>query len=508
MKDLRDFITLLREHGELAVVDHPVDPVLEITEIADRVVKAGGPALLFRNVKGSSMPVLINQFGTNERMCLALRTSSYDALGERVRALFDLDMPEGMFEKVKALGRLRDLASFSPKKVRKAPCQEVVLRGDEVDLGLLPVLQCWPLDAGRFVTLPLVFTRDPRTGVRNTGMYRLQVFDRNTTGMHWHLHKDAAEHFRAASQHGSQRLEAAVVIGTDPAVTYAATAPLPAMVDEMMFAGFLRGEPVEMAPCLTVDLEVPAHAEIVLEGYVDLRERRTEGPFGDHTGYYSLADEYPVFHVTALTHRTESVYATTIVGVPPMEDCFIAKATERIFLPLLRLTLPEVVDMDLPMEGVFHNCAILSMRKAYPMHARKVMHAVWGTGQMQFTKCVIVVDAGVDVHDHSQVAWRVFNNVDPKRDMVIAEGPLDALDHSSPTANWGAKVGIDATTKLAGEGHPREWPPDIVMAADVVARVDAMWAQLGLGDLGVERAVGSPRRRTGTSGRPAGGMGH
>lgn len=500
MKDLRDFITVLREHGELAVIDYPVDPVLEITEIADRVVKAGGPALLFRNVKGSSLPVLINQFGSDERMCLALRTPSYDALGERLRSLFDLDMPEGMVEKIKALGRLRDLASFAPKKVKKAACQDVVLLGDQVDLDLLPVLQCWPLDAGRFVTLPLVFTRDPRTGVRNTGMYRLQVFDRNTTGMHWHLHKDAAEHFRTAAQRGSDRLEAAVAIGTDPAITYAATAPLPGMVDEMMFAGFLRGEPVEMVRCVTVDIEVPSHAEIVLEGHVDLSERRTEGPFGDHTGYYSLADEYPVFHVTALTHRTDPIYATTIVGSPPMEDCFIAKATERLFLPLLRLTLPEVVDMDLPMEGVFHNCAILSVRKAYPMHARKVMYAVWGTGQMQFTKCVIVVDAEVDVHDHSQVAWRVFNNVDPKRDMVLAEGPLDALDHSSPTANWGAKVGIDATTKLASEGHPREWPADIAMTDDVVARVDAMWSELGLGDVGGIQAAGRAGRGAGPTG--------
>ncbi|MBU2602226.1 MAG: menaquinone biosynthesis decarboxylase [Actinobacteria bacterium] len=479
MKDLRDFIRSLRERGDLAVVDHPVDPVLEIAEIADRVVKAGGPALLFRNVTGSTMPVLINQFGGHERTQFALRTPSYEALGKRMLDLFDLEMPEGMLEKVKALGRLKDLANFAPKMVKKGACQEVVLRGDDVDLGILPVLKCWPLDGGRFITLPLVYTRDPRRGVRNTGMYRLQVYDRNTTGMHWHLHKDAAEHYREAGG----RMEVAVAIGTDPAVTYAATAPLPGMVDEMMFAGFLRGEPVEMVKCVSVDLEVPAHSEIVLEGYVDPDERRVEGPFGDHTGYYSLADEYPVFHVTALTHRTDPIYSTTIVGAPPMEDCFIAKATEQLFLPLLRLTLPEVVDMDLPMEGVFHNCAILSLRKSYPMHARKIMHAVWGTGQLQFTKFVIVVDADVNVHDYGQVAWRVFNNVDPKRDMVITEGPLDALDHSSPTAFWGGKVGIDATRKTAAEGHTREWPPDIAMSANVVAKVDAMWAELGLGDL-------------------------
>ncbi len=388
----------------------------------------------------------------------------------------------------------------------------MVYRGDEVDLGRIPVLQCWPLDGGRFITLPVVFTRDPRTGVRNAGMYRLQVYDVNTTGMHWHLHKDAAEHYRSIEREAagtaadggtppgagttaagatatpssgghpspSVRLEVAVAIGTDPAVTYAATAPLPGIVDEMMFAGFLRGEPVEMVKCLTVDLEVPADAEIVLEGYVDPGERRTEGPFGDHTGYYSLADEYPVFHVTAMTTRRDPVYSTTIVGIPPMEDAYIAKATERLFLPLLRLTLPEVVDMDLPEAGVAHNCAILSLRKAYPMHARKVMHAVWGTGQMQFTKCVIVVDEDVDVHDYSEVAWRAFNNVDPRRDIIVTEGPLDALDHSSPTAFWGAKMGIDATRKWPNEGHPRPWPPDIAMSPDIVARVDALWPQLGL----------------------------
>jgi len=486
LNGLRDFIRLLQERGELAVIDHPVDPVLEITEIAVRVVKAGGPALLFRNVAGSAMPVLINQFASHERMCLALRTPSYDALAERVTGLMDLEMPQGIMEKVKALSKLRNLAGYGARSVKQGACQEVVYLGDDIDLARLPVLQCWPLDGGRFITLPVVFTRDPRTGIRNAGMYRLQVYDSRTTGMHWHVHKDAAEHYRTSGG----RLQVAVAIGTDPAVTYAATAPLPGIIDEMMFAGFLRGEPVDMVECRTVDLEVPADAEIVLEGYVEPGERRTEGPFGDHTGYYSLADDYPVFHVTALTHRRDPIYATTIVGIPPMEDAFIAKATERLFLPLLRLTLPEVVDMDLPEAGVFHNCAVLSVRKSYPMHARKIMHAVWGMGQMQFTKCVIVVDADVDVHDYAQVAWRAFNNVDPGRDIVHTEGPLDALDHSSPTPFWGAKMGIDATRKWPEEGHPRQWPPDIVMAAEVVARVDALWSQLGL-DLPAGRA-GAP----------------
>lgn len=495
MNGLRDFIRLLQERGELAVIDHPVDPVLEITEIADRVVKAGGPALLFRNVAGSAMPVLINQFASDERMCLALRTPSYDALAERVMGLMDLEMPQGVMEKIKALSKLKDLAGYGARSVRRGACQEVIYQGDDIDLERLPVLQCWPLDGGRFITLPVVFTRDPRTGVRNAGMYRLQVYDSRTTGMHWHLHKDAAEHYRSAGG----RLEVAVAIGTDPAVTYAATAPLPGMIDEMMFAGFLRGEPVDMVKCRTVDLEVPADAEIVLEGYVEPGERRTEGPFGDHTGYYSLADDYPVFHLTALTHRSDPIYATTIVGIPPMEDAFIAKATERLFLPLLRLTLPEVVDMDLPEAGVFHNCAILSVRKSYPMHARKIMHAVWGMGQMQFTKCVIVVDADVDVHDYSHVAWRAFNNVDPGRDIVHVEGPLDALDHSSPTPFWGAKMGIDATRKWPEEGHPREWPPDIAMASEIVARVDALWPQLGLDHLTGRTGVPASGSRSGAA---------
>jgi 4-hydroxy-3-polyprenylbenzoate decarboxylase len=353
-----------------------------------------------------------------------------------------------------------------------------VLTGDQIDLEALPILQCWPLDGGRYVTLPLVFTRHPKTGARNVGMYRLQVFDGRTTGMHWHIHKDAAEDYRASEG----RMEVAVAIGTDPALTYAATAPLPRMVDEMLFAGFLRGKAVELVQCRTVDLEVPAHSEFVLEGYVDLGETRLEGPFGDHTGYYSLADQYPVLHLTAITHRRDPVYSATIVGQAPMEDAYLGKATERLFLPLLRLTLPELVDMDLPKEGGFHNCALVSVNKRYPLHARKVMHALWGAGQMQFCKCIVVVDGDVDVHDYARVAWRVFNNVDWKRDIVVAEGPLDVLDHSAPQPLWGAKIGIDATRKGPSEGHPREWPPDVEMSADVKARIDELWPSLGLGE--------------------------
>jgi 4-hydroxy-3-polyprenylbenzoate decarboxylase len=503
VKDLRDFIRLLRDRGELVTIDVPVDPVLEITEIADRVVKARGPALLFTHPKGHEIPVLINQFGSDLRMCLALRAGSYDELSARVQELVSLEVPTGAWEKVKALTKLKDLAAARPQVVKSGPCQAVVKTGADVDLRELPILQCWPLDAGRYITLPMVFTRHPLTGRRNVGMYRLQVFDRNTTGMHWHVHKDAAEHYRtlagltAASRSGGAapddgaaapdagagagRMDVAVAIGTDPAVTYAATAPLPGAVDEMTFAGFLRGEAVEMVRCKTVDLEVPAHAEIVLEGYVDLQESRLEGPFGDHTGYYSLADDYPVLHVTAVTRRRDAIYSTTIVGQAPMEDAYLGKATERLFLPLLRLTLPELVDMDLPKEGGFHNCVLVSVDKRYPLQARKIMHALWGTGQMQFAKCVVVVDRDVDVHDYAQVAWRVFNNVDWKRDVTVVEGPLDVLDHSSPHPLRGGKIGIDATVKWPEEGHQREWPADVEMSPEIKARVDGLWPSLGLG---------------------------
>ncbi len=496
MKDLRDFIKLLRDRGELATIDTSVDPVLEMTEVADRVVKAGGPALLFMRPKGHDIPVLMNQFGTEGRMCLALRAESFDEVAARVEKLTTLEAPGSTWDKLKALARLKELAALQPRVVKRGACQEVVLTGDEIDLGKIPVLQCWPLDAGRYITLPLVFTRHPVTGRRNVGMYRLQVFDKRTTGVHWHIHKDGAEHYReardgagapsggGASEHGGGpsrgRMEVAVAIGTDPALTYSATAPLPGAIDEMLFAGFLRGEAVDLVQCRTVDLQVPDHAEYVLEGYVDLDEMREEGPFGDHTGYYSLADRYPVLHLTAITHRRDPVYSTTIVGQAPMEDAQLGKATERLFLPLIRITLPELVDMDLPQEGGFHNCAIVSVDKRYPLQARKVMNALWGAGQMQFCKCIVVVDAGVDVHDHAQVAWRVFNNVDWKRDVLLGEGPLDVLDHSAPQPLWGGKIGIDATKKSPAEGHLRPWPPDVEMSPEVKARVDELWPSLGL----------------------------
>jgi 4-hydroxy-3-polyprenylbenzoate decarboxylase len=469
---LRDFIELLRREGELVETRAEVDPYLEMSEIADRAVKAHGPALLFTHPKGHDLPVLMNQFGTAHRMELALG-APLDDLAARISGLLDLQLPQGLVGKVKALGQLRELASFAPRVVKNASFREVVV--EPPDLSKLPVLTSWPGDGGPFITLPIVITKD-RSGRRNAGMYRLQVFDAQSTGMHWHVHHDGAANFRESDQ----RLEVAVVLGTDPAVTYAATAPLPPGIDELMFAGFLHGEPVELARCATVDLEVPADAEIVLEGYVQRGEERDEGPFGDHTGYYSLVDRYPVFHVTAMSHRRGAIYPATLVGRPPMEDCYLGKATERLFLPLLRLTLPEIVDLELPVEGVFHDCAIVSIKKAYPGHARKVMSAIWGMGQMMFTKFVVVVDEHVDVHDASEVTWRVFNNVDPERDCVIVKGPLDVLDHSSPTPRYGAKMGIDATRTWAEEGHPREWPDELAMDPAVVARTTARWAEFGL----------------------------
>jgi 4-hydroxy-3-polyprenylbenzoate decarboxylase len=474
LDDLRQFIELLRQRGELVEIDTEVDPELEITEITDRVSKAHGPALLFNNPRGSNMPVLINQFGSMGRMQAALGGDRLDDIAERLSQVLEMQVPQGLIKKIKALGKLRDLASSAPKIVTGGPCQEVVM--DEPDLDALPILKTWPGDGGPFITLPVVFTRDPETGKRNAGMYRLQKFDSKTTGMHWHVHKDGAENYRASSG----RVEVAVAIGTDPATTYSATAPLPRGIDEMMLAGWLKGSPVEMVKCKSVDLEVPASAEIILEGYVEKGELRREGPFGDHTGYYSLADDYPVFHLTGITHRKDAIYATTIVGRPPMEDCFLGKATERLFLPLLKMTMPEIVDMNLPLEGVFHNCAILSIKKQFPAHAKKVMSAVWGLGMLSLTKFVVIVDEHVNVHDESEVAWRVFNNVDPGRDMMATEGPLDVLDHASPTANFGTKLGIDATKTWPSEGYDRDWPDDIAMTDEVRKLVDDNWSQYGI----------------------------
>lgn len=476
-KDLREFIKLLEECGELKRVAAEVDPILEMTEIVDRLSKASGPAVLFEKAKGSNMPVLMNAFGSMKRMALALGVKDLDEVGERVRELTSLEVPTGAGEKLGALLKLKDLAGYGPKLVKKAPCQEVVI-SENPSLGNLPVLKCWPGDGGRFITLPLVITKNPVDLKQNMGMYRMQIFDERTTGMHIHLHHDGAENYRKSEKMG-EPLEVAVALGGDPATIYAATAPLPKGLDELIFAGFLRKKPVEVIKARTVDLLIPAQAEIILEGFVDPVKRRREGPFGDHTGYYSLEGDYPVFNLTCITMRNDAIYPATVVGKPPMEDCYMGKATERIFLPLLQLLYPEIVDMDLPLEGVFHNCAIVSIKKSYPMQAFKIMSGIWSMGQMMLTKMIVVVDEDIDVHNYSEVAWKVFNNVDPARDIIITRGPLDALDHSSPTPNFGSKMGIDATKKWKEEGHQREWPDDIVMDEEIKRLVSSRWKDYG-----------------------------
>jgi len=478
-QDLREYINELDRRGLVRRISAEVDANLEITEITDRVCKNGGPALIFENVRGYKMPVLTNAFGTMERMKIALGVNSLDDIGKEIADIIQPpELPTTFMDKLKALPKLAQLSSFLPKTVKTGPCKEVIIR-DNPTFDDLPVLKCWPLDGGPFITLPLVFTKDPETGRRNLGMYRMQVFDGKTAGMHWHIHKDGAHHLDAAASRGG-RLPVAVALGADPAVIYSATAPLPRGVDEILFAGFLRKDPVAVVRCETIDLEVPASAEIVLEGYVDPAEKRLEGPFGDHTGYYSLADHYPVFHLTCVTRRKAPIYPATIVGRPPMEDAFMGKATERIFLPLIRVILPEVRDINMPPEGVFHNCVIVSIRKSYPGHARKVMNSLWGMGLMMLAKLIVVVDGDVDVQNLSEVAWRVFNNIDARRDVVIVEGPLDALDHSSPLPNYGAKMGIDATRKGPGEGHHRQWPGDIEMSPDIKRLVDRKWQYYGI----------------------------
>jgi 4-hydroxy-3-polyprenylbenzoate decarboxylase len=477
--DLRDFIRALEQHGELKRIAAEVDPILEVTEFADRAVKSGGPALLFENPKGSRIPVLINAFAGTRKMELALEVKSVDDVARRIAEFLELRMPEGLIGKLKMLPKLAEMGSFFPKIVPRGACQEVI-RESEFSLFEYPVLKCWPEDGGRFITLPLVFSRNPDTGKRNCGMYRMQVYDDRTTGMHWQTHKQGAEHYRRLQHHGHTRMDVAVAIGSDPATMYSAILPMPPDLDEMMIAGFLRGSPVEMVKCHSVDLEVPANAEIILEGYVQLGEVHTEGPFGDHTGFYSLADDYPVFHVTCVTQRQNPIYATTIVGPPPMEDFYMGKAVERIFLPLMRLQLPEVRDIAMPAEGIFHNLMLVSMRKSYPGHARKVMSAIWGLGQAMFTKCIVVVDEDVDVQNHGEVLWKALNNIDPERDIQFTLGPVDSLDHSSRLPNFGSKMGIDATQKWPAEGFTRPWPGVIRMSPEVKSRVDQLWKQLGL----------------------------
>ncbi|MBZ9608027.1 menaquinone biosynthesis decarboxylase [Clostridium estertheticum] len=475
-KDLQDFINYLKEKKLLDEIEIEVDSDLEITEIADRVSKKNGNALLFKNVKNSDYPVLINSLGSYERINYGLEVEDLDEIAETIMDFMDVTNYVTLMNKVKSIPKLARLARVFPKKVKNAPCQEII---EEADLSTLPILKCWPKDGGRYITLPLVITKDPETNQQNVGMYRLQVYDKNTTGMHWHLHKDGKEIYEKYRKLG-MKMPVSVAIGCDPATIYAATAPLPKMIDEMIFAGFLRKSPLEIVKCITNDIYVPANAEFVLEGYVDLDEKRLEGPFGDHTGYYSLEDMYPVFHIEKITRKKNPVYVTTVVGKPPMEDCYLGKATERIFLPLIKVQCPEIIDMNFPLEGVFHNCVIVSIKKAYPKHAHKVMNALWGLGQMMYTKMIIVVDENIDPHDISTVAWKVFNNIDPKRDLVISDGPLDALDHASNTPHYGSRIGIDATKKWPTEGHLRPWPDDIEMSDEIKEMVDKRWKEYGI----------------------------
>jgi 4-hydroxy-3-polyprenylbenzoate decarboxylase len=478
--DLREFIDALEKAKELKRIPFEVDPHLEMTEFADRSVKQGGPALLFEKPKGSSMPVLLNAYASAKRMQLALQVDSIDEVAARISELLEMRMPEGIIGKLKMLPKLGELGAVFPKSVSGGPAKEVI-RKDGFSLKELPILHCWPQDGGRFITLPMVFSRNPDTGKRNCGMYRLQVFDDRTTGMHWQTHKQGAEHYRRSLKAGkSQRMDVAVAIGSDPACMYSAILPLPPDLDEMMLAGFLRAKPVEMVKCETSDLEVPANSEIVLEGYVELGELRTEGPFGDHTGFYSLADDYPVFHITCMTHRKEPIYATTIVGPPPMEDYYMGKAIERMFLPLMRLQLPEIRDVCMPAEGIFHNLILIAIRKSYPGHARKVMHAIWGLGQAMFSKVIVVVDEDVNVQDVREVTWKALNNIDPQRDIEFVTGPIDSLDHASRLPNFGSKMGVDATRKWPQEGFQRPWPDVIRMSPEVRDRVDMLWKKSGL----------------------------
>jgi 4-hydroxy-3-polyprenylbenzoate decarboxylase len=478
--DLRDFIRALEKNKELKRIPFEVDSRLEITEFADRSVKKGGPALLFEKPTGSKVPVLINAFASMRRMEIALGVDSVDDVAARIAEYLEMRMPQGLINKLKMLPKLAEVGAFFPKIVKDGPCKEVIRKAD-FSVEDFPVLHCWPEDGGRYITLPMVFTRNPDTGKRNCGMYRMQVYDAKTTGMHWQTHKQGADHYRKLLKEGKvARMPVSVAIGSDPATMYSAILPLPPDIDEMMIAGFLRGKPVEMVKSETNDIEVPANAEIVLEGYVELGESRREGPFGDHTGFYSLADDYPVFHIECITHRKDPIYATTIVGPPPMEDFYMGKAIERIFLPLLKMQLPEVRDMCMPAEGIFHNLMLVSIRKAYPLHARKVMHAIWGTGQAMFSKVIVVVDEDVDVQNVSEVAWKALNNIDPQRDIEFVMGPIDSLDHASRLPNFGSKMGVDATKKWKEEGFVRPWPDVITMNADVKAKVDLLWKKAGL----------------------------
>ena len=481
-KDLREFIAFLESKDQLRRITTPVSCELEITEIADRTVKSGGPALLFENVEGYDTPVVINLYGTHQRTAWALGVDNVEELAERVKKLLSMAQspPQGLVNKVRAAGELLGIARAQPNTVSRGPCQEVVITGDDVDLSRLPVLKCWPEDAGRFITLPLVISRDPVTRRRNVGTYRMQVYDGRTTGMHWQTHKVGAHHYRVGEERGEERLQVAVALGGDPTTVWSGSLPLPPDMDEIAVAGLIRDQAVEMVKCKTIDLEVPAQAEIVLEGYVTPGELRSEGPFGDHTGYYSPADDYPVFHVTAITHRRDPIYPTTVVGRPVSEDYFMGTAGVRLLLPALQMNLPEVVDVSMPAEGIFHNLMVVAVKKEFPGHVRKVMYALWGLGLLALAKTIIVVDHFVNVHDLSEVTWRVTSNIDPSRDVFFVDGPVDDLDHAAAQPRYGSKMGIDATAKGPMDGRTREWPPDIVMSDEIKTLVDGKWDHYGI----------------------------
>jgi 4-hydroxy-3-polyprenylbenzoate decarboxylase len=480
LNDLNEFIAALAQERELARIADRVSPDLEMAAVVDRVSKSpgGGPALLFERPAGFDVPVAVNLFGSMKRMCMALGVSSLDDLAAQIDDLATPKIPAGVVDALKMLPKVSRLRDLIPKSVSSAPCQEVVSRNGSLDD--FPILKCWPGDGGRYITLPLVFTRDPETGARNIGTYRMQVYDGRTTGMHWQRHKGGAQHYRVAERL-RKRMPVAVALGPDPALAYAATAPMPEGLDELMLAGFLRRKRVELVKCVSIDLEVPANAQIIIEGYVDPGERRREGPFGDHTGFYSHPDDYPVFHVTCITHRRRPVYLTTVVGIPPMEDYYLGKASERIFLPLIRKTLPEIVDMAFPAAGIFHNIVLVSIDKRYPGHARKIMNAFWGLGQLMFSKTIVVVDRDVDVHNISQVAWIVGTHYDPERDIQFTRGPVDDLEDASDRPALGSKMGIDATRKWASEGFTRTWPARIATSPDAQATADRIWQQIAKG---------------------------
>ena len=486
--DLREFVRRLEKEGELRRVKMELDPVLEITEVVQRAQaqpgprgNAGGMALLFEKPKGSRYPLLINAFGSERRMELALEVEKLDDVAARIRGIMDMQTPQGLFDKLKMLPKLAELGSFFPKNVKDGPCKEIVRKGDDVNLLDFPILKCWPQDGGRFITFPLVFTKNPETGKRNVGMYRMQIYDERTTGMHWQTQKHGAEHFRRARAANPEgRIPVSVAIGSDPAVTLGGILPIPSDLDEMMFSGFLKKEPVELVKCETNELEVPANAEIVLEGYVNLNEMRTEGPFGDHTGFYSLEGEYPVFHVECVTHRGEPIYLTTVVGPPPQEDFYMGYAIERVFLPLMKMTHPEIVDVSMPAEGIVHNLMIVSIRKSFPGHARKVMNAIWSLGQAMFTKVIVIVDGDVDVHNYREVVWKALCAIDPQRDVQFSLGPVDTLDHAARMQDFGSKMGVDATRKWPTEGFTRPWPDEILMDEKTKVRVETLWKSLGM----------------------------